>query len=43
MVQWLRLHIPNAEGPGLIPHQGTRSHVFELRVCMLRLRPGAAK
>ena len=36
MVQWLRLHAPNAGGPGLIPDQGTRSH-------MLQLRPGIAK
>ena len=27
MVQWLKLHAPNAGGPGLIPGQGTRSHV----------------
>ena len=27
MAQWLRLHAPNAGGPGLIPGQGTRSHV----------------
>ena len=27
MVQWLRLHVPNAEGPGSIPGQGTRSHM----------------
>ena len=26
-VQWLRLHAPNARGPGLIPGQGTRSHM----------------
>ena len=26
MAQWLRLHAPNAGGPGLIPGQGTRSH-----------------
>ena len=36
MVQWLRLHVPNAWGPGLIPGQGTRS-------CVLQLRPRAAK
>ena len=23
VVQWLRLHAPNAEGPGPIPDQGT--------------------
>ena len=32
MVQWLRLHIPNAEGPGLIPGQATRPHMPQLRV-----------
>ena len=26
-VQWLRLHAPNAGGLGLIPGQGTRSHM----------------
>ena len=26
VVQWLRLHAPNAGGLGLIPGQGTRSH-----------------
>ena len=38
MVQWLRLHIPNAGGPGLIPGRGTRSHMPQLRVCMLQRR-----
>ena len=36
MVQWLRLRALNAGGPGLIPGQGTRSH-------MLQLRPSTAK
>ena len=36
MVRWLRLCAPNAGGPGLIPCQGTRS-------CMLQLRPSIAK
>ena len=36
VVEWLRLHTPNAGGPGLIPGQGTRSY-------MLQLRPGTAK
>ena len=36
MVQWLRLCALNAGGPGLIPGQGTRSH-------MLQLRPSTAK
>ena len=26
VVQWLRLHAPNARGPSLSPGQGTRSH-----------------
>ena len=28
VVQWLRLHAPNAGGPGSIPGQGTRSHIL---------------
>ena len=36
MVQGLRLHIPNAGGPDLIPGQRTRSH-------MLQQRPSTAK
>ena len=31
MVQWLRLHAPNAGGPGSIPGQGTRSHMSQLK------------
>ena len=31
MLQWLRLHAPNAGDPGLIPDQGTRSHMPQLR------------
>ena len=31
VVQWLRLHTPNAGGPGSIPDQGTRSHMLQLR------------
>ena len=27
VAQWIRLHTPNAGGPGWIPGQGTRSHV----------------
>ena len=27
VVQWLRFRAPNAEGPGSIPGQGTRSHM----------------
>ena len=33
MVQWLRLHTPNAGGQGLIPSQRTRSHMPQL--CIL--------
>ena len=36
VVQWLRLHNPNAVGLGSIPGQGTRSHI-------LKLTHGAAK
>ena len=36
VVQWLRLHVPNAGGPDVIPNQGTRSHTLQLRVCMLQ-------
>ena len=31
MVQWLRLHAPNARDPGSFPGQGTRSHMLQLR------------
>ena len=34
VVQWLRFHAPNAGDSGLIPGQGTRSHMLQLRVCM---------
>ena len=34
VVWWLRLHAPNAGSLGLIPGQGTRSHVPQLRVGM---------
>ena len=27
VVQWVRLHTPNAGGPGSIPGRGTRSHI----------------
>ena len=27
-IQWLRLHAPSAQHPGLIPGQGTRSHML---------------
>ena len=35
VVQWLRLHAPNAEGRSSIPGQETRSHRSQLRVPML--------
>ena len=31
VVQWLRLHAPNAGGQGLILDQGTKSHMLQLR------------
>ena len=43
MVHWLRLYAPNAGGLGSIPGKGTRSHMSQLRVCMMQLRPGGAK
>ena len=43
VVQWLQLAAPNTGGLGLIPGRGTRSHVSQLRVGMLQLRPGAAR
>ncbi|TEA29556.1 hypothetical protein DBR06_SOUSAS510128, partial [Sousa chinensis] len=36
--QWLRFHTPNAGAPGLIPGQGTRSHMLQLRVHMPQLK-----
>ena len=42
-VQWLRLHAPNAGGLSSIPGQETRSHMLELRVHILQLRPGLVK
>ena len=32
VVQWLRLQAPNAGGLGLIPGQGTRSHMPQLKM-----------
>ena len=32
MVQWFRLHTPNAGDLGLIPDQGTRSHMLQLKI-----------
>ena len=41
VVQWLRLHAPNAGGLGSNPSQETRSHILQLRVCRPQLRPSA--
>ena len=38
MTQWLRLPAPNAGSLGLIPGQGTRSHMPQLKVCLLQRR-----
>ena len=38
MVQWLKLHAPNAGGPGSIPGRGTRSHILQLRVPVPQLK-----
>ena len=53
MVQWLRLHAPNAGGPGLISGQGTKiphaatkdpvRHHGGQKSSVLQRRPGAAK
>ena len=53
VIQWLRLHAPNAGGPGCISSQGTRFHMPQLKdtTChnkdqrshVLQLRPRAAK
>ena len=32
VVQWLRLHAPNAGAQGSIPGQGTRSHMPQLKI-----------
>ena len=38
MVPCLSLHAPNAEGPGSIPGQGTRSHMLHLSGCVPQLK-----
>ena len=40
MVQWLRLQVPSAGGPGSIPVQGTKSYMLQLRVHMCQLKNG---
>ena len=32
MAQWLRLRVPNAGDPGLIPGQGTRFYMPQLKI-----------
>ena len=32
VVRWLGFHTPNAGGAGLIPNQGPRSHVWQLKI-----------
>ncbi|TEA41675.1 hypothetical protein DBR06_SOUSAS1510068, partial [Sousa chinensis] len=32
VVQWVRLHAPNAGAPGLMPCQGTRSCTPQLKI-----------
>ena len=39
---WLRLCTPNVGGPGLIPGQGTRSYMPQIKVRMPQLRPTTA-
>ena len=34
VIQWLRLQAPNAGGPSSTPHQGPRSHILQLNVCV---------
>ena len=43
VVWWLTLHTPNVGGPGLIPGQGTRSHILQLRVHTPQPRSSALK
>ena len=44
VIRWLRLCALNAEGLGLIPCQGTRSHMLQQRRSqVLQLRPSGAK
>ena len=38
VVQRLRFHAPSSGGPGLIPGQGTRSHMQQLRVPLPQLK-----
>ena len=38
VIQWLRLHAPNAMDLGSIPGQGTRSHMQQVRVHLLQVK-----
>ena len=38
VVQWLRLHAPNARGLGSIPGQGTRSRMLQLKILHVATR-----
>ena len=37
VVQWLRLYIPNAGAPGMIPGQETRSHMLQLKIWLNKM------
>ena len=41
VVQWLRLHTPNAGGPSLIPDQGPRSHMPQLKSSHVEIKDPA--
>ena len=43
LAQWLRLHPPNEEGPGLIPGGGTRSRMPQMRALIAQLGPSTAR
>ena len=43
LVQWCRLPAPNTRDPSSIPGQGTWSHMLQLWVCMLQLRPDTGR
>jgi len=43
VVQWQGLYAPNKGNLGSFPGQRTRSHMLQLKKCMLQLRPSAAK
>ena len=43
VAQWLRFHAPSAVVLGLIPGQGIRFHMLQLKIPGASTRPGAAK